>query len=162
MVYRQLATAYTNLGINDKAGNAYAKILGLRPNDIEALNNLAYILAEMLDKPEEALGYIERALQQNPREPNILDTHGWILLKTGQVDRAIAQLRRSVDIHASAINYYHLGIALEEARDYRRAMEKLRQAETLLANDATTAEEIGADLRARIEKLEKIVEESTQ
>ena len=159
MVYRQLASAYTNLKMYDETRETYVKILKVRPNDIQALNNLAYILTETLNKPEEALEYIELALHQNPRNYNLLDTYGWTLLQDRQIDRAIIELRKSVDIQPTAIGYYHLGYALKEAKQYERALKILRQAEALLGNEPTAGEEIGPNLQVLIRDLETILGE---
>ncbi len=152
---RQLAEIYFKLEMYEQARSMYTKVLRVLPNDIASLNNLAYILTDMLNKPEEALEYIEKALQQNPQEPNLLDTYGWALLKAGQTNRAIEKLSRSVSAGASGINNYHLGLALKEAGEHRRALKALREAEKLLENDATYKEQIGAEVRALIEELEQ-------
>ncbi len=151
----QLAEIYNSLGMHEQAVDMYTKVLRVYPNDIVSLNNLAYILTDTLNKPEEAVRHIERALQQNPQEPNLLDTYGWTLLKAGQTNRAIEKLSRSVSIQASSANNYHLGLALKEAKEHRRALQALREAEKLLEQDATYKEQIGPKVRALIEELEK-------
>ncbi len=69
--------------------------------------------------------------------------------------RAIEKLSRSVSALPSSVNNYHLGLALKEAREYRRALQALREAEKLLQNDATTKEQIGPEIRDLIEELEQ-------
>lgn len=99
--------------------------------------------------------FIERALPQNPKEANLLDTYGWTLYKTGQLNRAIVELGRSVDILPTAMNCYHLGVALKEVGESNLALQKLRQAVTLLENDPVSEEQIGNQVRMLIEELEK-------
>ena len=154
-IYSQLANAYTFLQNFEQAKDVYLNIVRLRPNDFWALNNLAYLLSDTLNRPDEALPFIERALPQNPKEYNLLDTYGWTLYKAGQVGRAIVELGRSVDIRPTAMSCYHLGVVLKEAGESKLALQKLRQAATLLENDPVSQEQIGSQLRMLIEVLER-------
>ena len=154
-IYNQLATSYTALKMDQQATDVYLKLLKLKPNDIRALNNLAYILSDMLNKPKEALPYIERALRQNPKEANLLDTYGWILFKAGEFNRAVVQLGLSVDIQPTAVNHYHLGAALKEAGESQLALRALRESAKLLQSDPANEANIGNEVRTLIEQLEK-------
>jgi len=153
--YGQLAQAYTSLQEYEQAKEAYLSLLKVWPNNVQALNNVAYILSDVLNRPQEALGYIEVALWQNPQEANLLDTYGWTLFKAGQRDRAILELRRSVAIRPSGMNYYHLGVVLKEVGERRLALSALREAAKLLENDPIGERDIGEQLRMLIAELEK-------
>ena len=71
------------------------------------LNNLAYMLLECNDDAREAVFYSTQALQLAPSSPAFLDTHGYILLKLGQLEEAEVFLSRAVQIKASASNLLH-------------------------------------------------------
>jgi tetratricopeptide (TPR) repeat protein len=64
-----------------KAYQCYMKLLELLPDDLTALNNIACLLAEVMDPPQlrEALKYSQRAYEimqkTGKTEPLILDTH---------------------------------------------------------------------------------------
>ena len=156
--YNQLATAYSALGLHDQAVDTYQNILRLRPDDYRALNNLAYVLADSLERPAEALEYIERAVNMKPQDANLLDTYGWTLYKAGQADRAVQELRRSVQIHAGAINTHHLALALKAADEPVLSLERAKEALELLQNDPQAEKEIGPDLRQLIKELEESIQ----
>ncbi len=151
---RHLAEIYNHMGMHTQAVDMYTKVLKVRPDDPVALNNVAYILADTMNKPQEALGYIERALRQDSQEPNLLDTYGWILLKAGRVDLALEKLQQSVSIQPFAVSYYHLGMALKQNKDYRQALQALREAEKLLDRDASPDEQIRTQVKALIKELD--------
>ena len=154
-VERQLAEVYGNLGMYTEAVDMYTKVLQVLPNDIVTLNNLSYLLADTLGKPEEALGYIERALHQIPQDPDLLDTYGWALLKAGQIEKALEKMQQSVSIKPFGTNYYHLGVVYKEAKENRRALQALREAEKFLEQDAGYTKQTKAKVRALIEELEQ-------
>jgi uncharacterized protein (TIGR03790 family) len=56
----------------------YRQILEIQPENIIALNNLAYALAVRNKQPTEALPYARKAASLAPRNGSILDTLGWI------------------------------------------------------------------------------------
>ncbi|MGH7176261.1 MAG: hypothetical protein ACREJC_02670, partial [Tepidisphaeraceae bacterium] len=96
---------------------AYRSVLELAPDDSTVLNNLACLLIEPgpTCKPKEALGYSQRAYglmkQANVEDPNVLDTHGWILVCNNRVEDGINLLRRSVQKKPLPEGFYHLGEA---------------------------------------------------
>ena len=154
-VERQLAATYSQMEMYAQAMDMYTKVLSVLPSDTVSLNNLAYLLADALGKPEEALGYIERAIRQFPQNSNLLDTYGWVLLKMGQLDQALERIQQSVSIQPTGMNYYHLGVILKQTEDNLGALQALREAEKLLEPDAFQNEQTKADVRALIEELER-------
>ncbi|NIA06763.1 MAG: tetratricopeptide repeat protein [Actinobacteria bacterium] len=154
-VYSQLAISYTYLKMDEQAKDTYLSLLKFNPDNVRALNNVAYILSNSLNKPKEALLYIERALRQDPKEANLLDTYGWTLFKAGEPSRAVMELRRSVDILPTAVSYYHLGAALHAVGESQLALNALRESAKLLENDPLNDADIGNDVRTLIAQLEK-------
>jgi putative PEP-CTERM system TPR-repeat lipoprotein len=81
------------------------------------LNNLAWLLRE--SEPERALGYAERALRADPDSAAVKDTLGFLLVKTGDLQRGLALLKeasRAAPADATIGYHYALGLA-EAARD---------------------------------------------
>ena len=85
MVEPKLASAHALLGAiylgrnqYDQAVERYRKVLALAPNDVPALNNLAYMLAVHQHAPQEALPLAERAISLVSNDPMIRDTLAWI------------------------------------------------------------------------------------
>lgn len=75
------------------AASQYAAILRQAPDDVPALNNLAWTLGEMKDP--RARGFAERAVALAPNSPFALDTLGMLQLEQGDVTRALDLLARA-------------------------------------------------------------------
>lgn len=110
--------------------------LQLVPDEATMANNLAYVLSENLNKPEEALPYAQRAVEAAPNQPEILDTYGAVLLKKGDLENAIAQLKRCVELEQSppslAAALVHLTDALVKKGDMQGAGQAAEQFDKLL------------------------------
>ena len=89
---------------NAEAADAYIGLLDLDSNNIEALNNLAYVMAEALGKPKEALPFAERALQLVPENPSILDTLGWTHHLAGNNEKARQYLEESLKLDSRGLS----------------------------------------------------------
>ncbi|MBP6627563.1 MAG: hypothetical protein KA187_09145, partial [Arenimonas sp.] len=91
----------------------------------------AYTLAERRAAYEEALPYVKRAHALAPESAAILDSLGWIELKLGRQERAIALLTEAWERLKDAEIAAHLGEALwaegrhAEAREVWRAGQGL-------------------------------------
>jgi tetratricopeptide (TPR) repeat protein len=122
----------------EQARVAYDQLLSLRKDDLGALNNLACIMAEHTTPPDmnKAMAYSNRAIEvmkeRKIEEPNVLDTHGWILVLSGgtNVDKGIEKLHESLKAGEIPEAHYHLGEAylnkgIPEAA--KRALDKANQ-----------------------------------
>lgn len=108
------------------AVSGYKRVLEINPDNIAALNNLAWVLTEQ-GKPE-ALEYAERAHRLAPFNPNILDTLGWTAARTGDPKRG-AQLLKMASALAPQENEIrlHLAKALMDAGDKAGAKQALTE-----------------------------------
>lgn len=70
--------------------------LEIAPRDLEFNNNLAYILAKHLGKPQEALEPAKLAAALAPSDPAVLDTLGWVYFQAGQFRDADREFERAV------------------------------------------------------------------
>ena len=73
---------------------AFEAVLERRPDQLAALNNLAWLLRE--DDPQRALDYANRCLQLRPADPRLMDTLGEVLIAQRQYARAAEVLARAV------------------------------------------------------------------
>jgi tetratricopeptide (TPR) repeat protein/TolB-like protein/DNA-binding winged helix-turn-helix (wHTH) protein len=80
----------------EQAEELVAKAVAVNPNNALSLMDLAWISA-MLDKPDEALELIGRARELAPDDPFVHYINGLILLRRGNTDAAIAELRLAAD-----------------------------------------------------------------
>ncbi len=96
----------------DAALAAYEKILTLNPKSGIALNNIAVLYAERLNQLDKAVESAQKARELFPRDPNVADTLGWLLVKKRQLPRALVLLQESAEkLPKSAEVRYHLGTA---------------------------------------------------
>jgi Tfp pilus assembly protein PilF len=92
------------------------------------LNNLAFLISEHENKPDEALTYAQKANQLMPETPAIQDTLGWIMYRKGLYSSAVGYLERSVAKDPTAMHQYHLAMAYLQAGDHKRGNEALKAA----------------------------------
>jgi putative PEP-CTERM system TPR-repeat lipoprotein len=106
------------------AVEGYKRVLAVDDDNVAALNNLAWILTEQ-GNPQ-AVQYAEQAHRASPLNPNVLDTLGWSLTKTGDPKRGV-QLLRMASALAPANNEIrlHLGKALVASGDKAGAKQAL-------------------------------------
>lgn len=120
-------TAQLWLGIFQQASgdyktaiSLYRNVLDREPDQAQAANNLAYLLAEHENNLDEALKLAQRAVERSPDTPAYSDTLGWILCRKGLYAAALQYLERSGTQTDQAIWKYHLAIAYAKTGDVRR------------------------------------------
>jgi len=148
----QLAQTYLAAGRIQEAKQAYQQELRVRPQDANALNDLAFIMAETGDNLDQALAYATRAAQSatDARLKNsISDTLGWIHLKKKSYEQAqqIFQDLVSSNPHDGTFRY-HLGVTLYQTGNTRGARTEL---EAALAAKPTAAD--GTKIRELLSRL---------
>lgn len=116
-------------GRYDDAVAMFRQILSQNPDSISALNNLGWLLALWKEKPQEALPFIERAIELAGPAPQFLDTRACVRIALGELDKAIDDLEDALDESPSAVSYLHLATANFERDDISEARLALRLAE---------------------------------
>jgi tetratricopeptide (TPR) repeat protein len=133
-----LANTYTSLGKSQEALAAYHEALQLDQDNVEALNNLSFLLAETLNQPADALPYAERAVQLSPRNAAILDTLGWTHHLAGNHDKAKQYLAEAVNLDPAAVStIVHLAEALLKLNEHAASLQQLDNAVKLSPDPAT-------------------------
>jgi putative PEP-CTERM system TPR-repeat lipoprotein len=112
-----------------EAMKEYERILKLSRNHLQTLNNLAYLYAEENINLGEAIQLATRASALAPRDGLILDTLGFVLLKSRKIDEGLKTLRKAAELApANSSVYYHLALAYKEQGDKARAIENIKKA----------------------------------
>ena len=83
-------------------------ILSADPDNASALNALGYTLADRNFRIDEALGYIERALEIRPDDPAVIDSMGWVQFRLGNYTKAETYLRKAYSLLEDAEIIGHL------------------------------------------------------
>jgi len=125
----------------ESARTSYEKALIADPDNVLAKNNLAWVYAEHGGNIDTALKLAEEAKEKAPEDPSITDTLGWIYVKKGSYEAAVANLKNSVAKNPNDPNgLYHLGTAyykLGKTADAKRELQAaLRMPDFTEANDA--------------------------
>jgi uncharacterized protein (TIGR03790 family) len=126
---RTLAELYEKDGQFEKAVDRYRRVLANSPNDVIALNNLAFCLAVRLNRPKDGLPQAQRAYTLSNGAPLIADTYGWLLHLTGDRAQALGILQFAAG-GAPAVGEvrFHYAVVLSITGDRVTAQRELAKA----------------------------------
>ena len=120
----QLATVYERQKDYDRAETLFKELLKENPKNATVLNYVGYMLADRGVRLDEAVRYVEQALEIEPSNAAYLDSLGWAYFKLNDLERAEKYLLKAVELvkndpvmfdHLGDL-YYRMG-QLERARD---------------------------------------------
>lgn len=122
-----LADAAMRAGDPQKAEEHYRAVLERRPDDVTALNNLAWIYQQRGDR--RGIDLARRAVKLAPRSAAVNDTLGWILVQTGLAAEGANFLAQAVQLapNDAEIGYHHAVALAETGRpaEARQHLESL-------------------------------------
>jgi tetratricopeptide (TPR) repeat protein len=100
-------------GDYNEALKQYEQAVQNTPDDPTLLNNVAFLLSDKLDRPADALPYIERSARIAPQNPNFLDTLGYVHYRNNDLARAETALREALRLDSKSLAAnYHLALVL--------------------------------------------------
>ena len=144
-VRRQLADYYLRTNAVPAAAEQLEKVVAAAPNDVSALNNLAWALMHSDLKRAEQLA--RRASAIEPRSPAIADTLGWVLVQAKKYPEARQLLQgAATSLPKDSSIGFHYATALARAGDKDAARPILAAA---LAGDAKFADRDAAKQLAK-------------
>jgi tetratricopeptide (TPR) repeat protein len=155
-----LAMLLQNTDRSEEAAKLYERILKLQPDNVVAINNLAWALCEEQGKHQQALELAQRGLEIAPNYVDLIDTRGVAYYRLGQFDKAIQDFTRCIRLYpvgtpAAAATYLHLGRALDGLGQKDEAIENLNTALELNA-------EIGGLSTTDTEETQRLLKELLQ
>ncbi|MCP9439584.1 MAG: tetratricopeptide repeat protein [Nitrospira sp.] len=113
----------------EKAKARYEKILAMNHKFAPAANNLAWLLVEQGGNLDVALNYAQTAREQQPNDPAIADTIGWLYYKKNAYVLAISLLKEAAEkLPTNPVVHYHLGMAQYKNGDKDGAKKSLHLA----------------------------------
>jgi putative PEP-CTERM system TPR-repeat lipoprotein len=126
-VRQVLAQAYLRADKSDAAIEQYQVVVEQQPDNVAALNNLAWMYHTQKDA--RAVDHAQRAYDLAPDKPEVADTLGWLLLDRGELERGLALLQEAAGRapHIPAIRY-HRAVALaknDRSEEARKELERL-------------------------------------
>lgn len=145
-------------GEYQESAGVYQEGLALAPTDLEFNNNLAFLLAQKLHDPEQALEPAETAAKISPSDSSVLDTLGTVYTMLGRLEEAATTLLRAADNAVTPAEripaYLHLAEALEQSKDTTRARRYAEQALSLLKTNPGLEDEYKPLLESLMARLE--------
>jgi tetratricopeptide (TPR) repeat protein len=125
---------------NDILESSLRKLIALKPDHAHAYNALGYSLADRNVRLDEALQYIDKALQLAPDDAFIIDSMGWVQYRLGHYDASLKFMRRAYTTRPDPDIAAHLGEVLwtvgqhdEAKRVWQDAAKKNPDNEALLS-----------------------------
>jgi len=113
-----LGIALKQAGKLDESITAYRRALELKPDCLEARNNLGNALWER-GQLDEAVAAFHRALELQPDVPETLNNLGNVLRERGQIEEAIAAYRRALQARPDSSSFHsNLVFALQFHPDH--------------------------------------------
>jgi tetratricopeptide (TPR) repeat protein len=112
----------------DAATTDYRKVLDKDPNNIAALNNLAFLLIDHSHAVDEGLKFAQKAQQLAPESNSTNDTLGWAYFKKGDYTNALTYLARGADKNPTPVEKYHLAIAYIKSGNSTKGQQLLQAA----------------------------------
>jgi tetratricopeptide (TPR) repeat protein len=129
----RLATLRDQAGRYDEEEALYREVLAADPKNLEALNNLAWLLALRSGGQDEALALIKQAIALVGPGAILLDTQAVVLLQRGSEDdvkAAMEALNKAMGLNpAKPVLYFHLARAHQQRGEIDKAREVLRAGE---------------------------------
>jgi tetratricopeptide (TPR) repeat protein len=128
-----LATLLQATGRSAEAAKLYQRFLLLDPNNVTAVNNLAWILCEDQSQYQQALELAEKGLAKEPNYVDLLDTRGVVYYRLGRFERAVEDLSRCINLYPErsqslVASYFHLARALAKLGQTSQAVDNLKKA----------------------------------
>jgi Tfp pilus assembly protein PilF len=110
--YILLAQVYEYVGDIERARQTYQDALKVDPNSYQSLSNLARLYADHGGSLSEALDLAQKAKAQQPDDPAVNDSVGWVYYKQGLYKSALPALEAAVAKSPQVARFqFHLGMA---------------------------------------------------
>jgi tetratricopeptide (TPR) repeat protein len=127
---RSLAILLQIGGRTTESAQLYERILELEPDNVVAINNLAWIICEVQGKPKEAIDLAQRGLKIAPNYYDLIDTRGVIYYRLGQLDKAFHDFNECIRLYpgitpSSIGTRFYLARSLAELGQKDKAIQYL-------------------------------------
>jgi tetratricopeptide (TPR) repeat protein len=141
--YILLGQVYEYVGDVEHARQTYQDALKVDPNSYQSMSHLARLYADHGGSLNDALQLAQKAKSEQPDDPDVNDTLGWVYYKQGLYRSAVPPLEAAVANSPQVARYqYHLGMAYFAAGETSQAHASLQAAlrSGLNGDDARSAQ----------------------
>jgi Flp pilus assembly protein TadD len=122
-----------------KAQDAYAHVLKLDPDNLDALRGVGNIDYDQR-KYDQAIAAYEHYLSKKPDDPDVRTDLGTMYLSTGNADQAVVQYGKVLESHPDLFEAnFNIGVAYAQMNNVAQARTALERALKLAPNDNTRA-----------------------
>jgi len=125
---------YERIGKIKNAEADFIYVLKKRKNHFDALNALGYMLSVHTDRLSEAKSHIEKAYKLKPNDPLVLDSLGFVLYKTGELDKAEKYLRKAFGLMKKPEVASHLITVLAKLNQHQEAKTIYQEMQKIYPN----------------------------
>ncbi len=126
---KEMAELYKRFNQSDEALKEYLLLTKLEPNNADFTLNAAELF-EAKGDAKLALGFYQKTILINKRNPKAYTSIGRLLLRTKNYKQAKQALETSIKLNSEAYeNYYYLGKVCKETKDLSTAVKLLEKAE---------------------------------
>ena len=154
----QLAVLYSDQNDDEKALQLMEQVIELNPENSDALNFVAYSLAENMQSLERAEMLVRKALNIRKDDGYYLDTLGWILYLQQNYVAAKPILKKAVDVtDGDMVIMEHYGDVLMKLNDLTQAVEYYNRALVSYPEEDPTESQIKSynRIKTKLKNLEK-------
>ena len=128
-----LAILLEMTGHSDESAELYQRLIELEPENLIAINNLAWILSEEKGQYQQALELAQKGLKLAPNYIDLIETRGVVYYRMGELTKAIQDLTKCVELYPSSTPQYvtasfHLARAFDKLGKKDESLKHLNQA----------------------------------
>tara|TARA_Y100001963_G_scaffold153115_1_gene239206 strand:- start:183 stop:2948 length:2766 start_codon:yes stop_codon:yes gene_type:complete len=132
----------------DRAVQTYQTMLKEQPDNVLALNNLAWLMLEK-GNLSVALAHAKKAHDLQPKHPDILDTYGKVLLATGDATKAKEMFEASLNVRPDTsqvqLHYAEALVKTGSKEKARSVLEQLADNQEVAAQAKALMAELGLE-----------------
>ena len=145
LTLNRLGNYQISRGQAEESLKTFQEIVELQPDNAHALNNYAYVLATHMNNPEEALPVAMKAVANDPRSLQILDTVATIYDMLGQREKALSSRLRLHQLYPTDLNtlLWITSTYDEHLDDPSKSMEFAELAMQIKPEDPTVLDAMG-------------------
>ena len=116
-----------------ESAELYQQLIELDPENLIAINNLAWILSEEKGQYQQALELAQKGLKLAPNYLDLIETRGVVYYRMGEMTKAIEDLTKCIELYPSSIPQYttacfHLARAFDKNGKKNESLKYLNQA----------------------------------